>query len=369
MDYINDFRCQRYWSFPSTWNKDRKTKELNQMMFSGNYVASEKKDGYFERIVKDADGNVFMTSREKGVNGWVLKQDWVPHLHPFFEALPNNTCLIGEVFLEEGTSKNITSILGCKVEKAIERQQDPKKRLKLYLFDALQINGKDIHMLGIEERASQLLDLINSLNPNLLDDVSVAEYWTDPQEIHENWLNILAAGGEGIVMTKKGYPYSFGKRTSKMTLKVKKELEETIDVFLTGRYKDPTYLYTGKDINNWQYFYNESTQTRYNGKLEDVVDPSSYTAVTRLWYLGMAASVEIAVTRDSKVVPIGYISGIDDTLRKGIVAQPSKYAGLVGELNAMEIDRTGDVPTIRHGRIIRWRDDKTAKDCSYEQLL
>ena len=38
---------------------------------------------------------------------------------------------------------------------------------------------------------------------------------------------------------------------------------------------------------------------------------------------------------------------------------------MVLELQAMEIDKTGKVPTFRHARVINWRVDKSWKDCDY----
>jgi hypothetical protein len=83
----------------------------------------------------------------------------------------------------------------------------------------------------------------------------------------------------------------------------------------------------------------------------------------------MAAAVEIAVIKEGKTIPIGFISGITEDIRKGIVDDAKSFIGKVVELQAMEIDRSAEVPTLRHAKIINWRDDKNAKDCSWDQLL
>ena len=360
-----EIEAASYWSFPSSYDTKKRQEQLNTMLYSDDYVASEKKDGYWEMIIKDDEGNLTMRARSKGVNGWVCKQDWIPHLNPFFDALPNGTVLIAEVYLEGKTSKSITSILGCGVEKAIERQEGSNKLL-LSIFDILAWRGLNVHTLPITERIELLLkvqDIAESHNY-----VKVVEYWQTPEDIHENWLRILSEDGEGVVMTKKSNPYEFGKRSARHTLKLKKELEETIDVFLTGAYKDATKEYTGTELESWPYWYDEISEKRVEG-LQVQIHNNSLTPVTRLWYNEWAGAVEIAVIRDKKVQPIGWISGITDEVRQGIVEDNTNWKGKVVTLQAMEINKNEDPVTLRHAKIVNWRTDKNWEDCSYSQLV
>ena len=48
----------------------------------------------------------------------------------------------------------------------------------------------------------------------------------------ESYAGDTAAGGEGVVITNGDGKYEPGKRPSKTTLKIKKELKQTIDLFL-----------------------------------------------------------------------------------------------------------------------------------------
>ena len=355
-DFLN-IECQKYWSFPSSYDIKKKQEQLNLMLYSNDYIASEKKDGYWQMLIKDEDGNITMRARSKGVKGWICKQEWVPHLYSFFDTLPIGTCLLTEVYLPGGTSKSITSILGCGKEKAIQRQENNK--LHMYVFDVLAWDNEILYDKPIVERIKKLNNIIPS------EYIDIAIYWDTPDDIRTNWLNILSDGGEGVVLTKKNNPYEFGKRTARHTLKLKKELQETIDVFLTGRWKEATKLYTGDSVETWQYWYNEDTEERVSGTLSSIKNIDCLTPVTRLWYFHMAAAVEIAVILNDKVTPIGWISGINDEVRKGIVDNQDKYKGQVVELQAMEIDYNGTIPTLRHAKIVRWRnkEDKSWKDC------
>ena len=60
---------------------------------------------------------------------------------PFFEALPNGTCLLGEIYFpkNEGSS-NVTTIMGCTQDKALRRQENGEK-LHYYVFDVLAYNN------------------------------------------------------------------------------------------------------------------------------------------------------------------------------------------------------------------------------------
>ena len=128
--------AMKYWSFPSSYTKDKKAETMN-LVYSGDYIGAIKVDGYYERIIKDEDGNCFMVARNRNSKGEMTeKLAWVPHIQPWLDSLPNGTVLLTECYLpgNEG-SKKITSILGCLQEKAIKRQEEGQK-LHFYVFVA-----------------------------------------------------------------------------------------------------------------------------------------------------------------------------------------------------------------------------------------
>jgi len=358
-DFYNA-EAQKYWSFPASYDNKKRTDTLNSMLYSNDYIASEKRDGYFQFVIKDDEGDVLMRARSKGVNGWVFKQDWVPHLNPFFEALPNGTCLVCEVYIPGKTSKNITTILGCLKEKAIQRQEKGDK-LRLSVFDVLAWDGELLYNKPIIERVKYLHELPT---PEYVD---VVTYWDGPENITENWLNILSRGGEGVVLTRKDNKYEFGKRTAKHTLKLKKELSDTLDVFLTGRWKEPTVQYSGTELATWPYWYNVLKDERVYGDMSTRVHNNEFIPVTKLFFNKWAAAVEIAMIIDGKETPIGWISGVSDDVREEIVKMPEEYIHQVVELQAMEIDTSGKTPTLRHAKIVNWRSDKNWQDCIWHE--
>ena len=72
--------------------------------------------------------------------------------------------------------------------------------------------------------------------------------------------------GEGIVITDGSSLPEPGKRTSWKTLKIKKELDNPIDVFLTGNYKTANKDYKGKEIVSWKYWENTRTGDKLEGE-------------------------------------------------------------------------------------------------------
>ena len=333
------------------------------MIFSGDYLGARKMDGAYYRFIKDMDGNMRLQGRSKSVNGDYLdKLDHVPHLMSYFENLPNGTCLLGEIYFpkNEGSS-NVTTIMGCLTPKAIERQEKGDK-LHYYIFDIWAWDGKSFLQTNIEERLTYLNEVNIIRNTNYNEYVDVAMYY-EGEELWSKLQLILANGGEGIVMTKKGTVPSPGKRTARKTLKVKKELADNIDCFFTGRAAAPTREYTGKEIETWKYWEDIRTGAKMEGEyFKEYSTGAMIEPVTKPYFYKWAGSLEIGVMKDGEVKPIGFLSGLTDEIK----ANFKDYAMRCIEVAAMEIMK--DTLALRHGKFIQFRDDLTPQDCTYEKL-
>ena len=368
IDFQN-LEAEKYWSFAKSFKGDPK-EETRNMIFSGNYLGARKMDGAYYRFIKDMDGNMRLQGRSKSVSGEYLdKLDHVPHLLPYFESLPNGTCLLGEIYFpnNEGSS-NVTTIMGCLAPKAIERQQKGDK-LHYYIFDVWAYGGTSYMNKTIEDRIYELNEIYNNWaddgnheRPNAIAQIDFATYYNG-KELWEQLQKILAAGGEGIVMTKKGTAPSPGKRTARKTLKVKKELSENIDCFFTGRGTAPTRLYSGKEIETWRYWQNMRTGEKIEGEMyKDYAAGVAIEPLTKPSFYGWAGSLEIAVLKDGQVYSIGFLSGLSDEIKANPMAQKMKCI----EVTAMEILPTGG---IRHGKLERFRPDLSPTDCTYDKYM
>ena len=369
---FGEMEVQRYYAPPSSWSNQKKKDHAHSCIFGGDWLGAEKKDGYFTKLIKDEDGNIILYSRSRGVNGkFADKHEWVPHLNPFFEALPVGTCLLGELYFpSKPGSRNVTTIMGCLKEKAIERQVKGEK-LHFYVFDCLAWDGKS----WLNEKALTRFTWVSAFAP--IKYVSFAQYKSG-KELWSMLQEILARGDEGIVITHKDGKYEPGKRPSKTTLKIKKELKHTIDCFFTGRGSAPTKEYTGKEIETWQYWENARTGEKMEGDFyKEYSQGAGIMPITKGYYNGWCGSLEIGVFRhkvgskckingeifeDTEVYPIGWLSGVTEEMK----ANPSKFAFKPMEVTAMEYDEFNH--TLRHGKMVGWRADLELKDCNFEKI-
>jgi ATP-dependent DNA ligase len=325
-------------------------------------------------FLKDEDGNMYLRPRSRNVKKeFINKIDWVPHLHSFFESLPNGTCLLGEIYLPSNEqAKSTTSIMNCLLDKAIKRQE--KEKLIYYIFDVLALNGKSL----LEESAKNRFNALESLHYIDYDESYPYIEWAQYETGKELWntiQNLLADGYEGVVITRGDSHYLPGKRTNKDTLKIKKELQETIDCVVIGA-NAPTKIYTGKEPEIWEYWFDESTNEKILAKdfLEKThkniytayVEGATVIPVTKNWFYGWAGSWKLGAFKDGKIVQIGSLSGLTDEMKENW----KDYVGKVCEVSAMETSENQEGGRgLRHPKLIAIRDDINPEECTYERIF
>jgi hypothetical protein len=317
-------------------------------------------DGAYYRFIKDDEGNMSLQGRSRSVSGSFLnKIGHVPHLHEFFNSLPNGTCLLGEIYFPENEgSSNVTTIMGCTEAKAIARQSTGPK-LHYYIFDVWAWDGQSFMEVSCETRFHNV-GAFSKIFKN--EYVEWAEY-CEGAELWELLEKTLACGGEGIVMTKKGTHPEPGKRPARKTLKVKKELANTIDCIFTGKIAPPTKEYTGKEIETWTFWENVASGEKFNeNKYKEYMLGEPYVPITKPYFHSWAGSLEIGLVKGDKVIPIGWLSGLSDEIK----SNAEKYKGVPIEISAMEVLPTGG---LRHAKHVKFRPDLTIKDCSWEKVF
>ena len=357
IDFYN-LKAEKYWA-PT---KNINIQELvRNAVFSGDYIGSRKVDGHWYMIIKDEDGNLIFRGRTESVNGgYHNKIGHVPHLRDEFEKLPNGTVFLGELYFanKEG-SRNVTTIMGCLEKKAIERQEKGEK-LSFYVFDCLAYEG-NIMGLPLRERLRHFQYIPKS------DYISYAHYYRG-EKLLEFIAYCRAQGWEGVVLQLKDGIYEPGKRPARKSIKVKKELDNEIDCFLTGVYKPSTWEYTGKEIENWTYWWDDKNERKMEGLFyEEYNAGAPYTPITKGAFHGWAGAVEIGVLKDEEIVPIGWISNVTEEIKTSIVNENDICKFKVCKVSAMLIEH--DTHALRHARIMEWRDDISWKDCTYEKVF
>ena len=353
------------WTLPAN-KKDK----LSEICASEEYFAEEKLDGALYQFCRTDKGN-YLFGRTVSVKNGLLtnKIDNVPHINFALSCLPCDTVIIGEIYVPGGTSKNVTSIMGCLPAEAIKRQ-DKQGNIKYYLHDMIFYNGDDMQSWGAEARYQKLVEAWNEFHLEQFDFLRLAESFDTG--IEERLSQILAAGGEGIVLKKKDAPYSEGKRPAWATIKCKQM--DTIDLVCT-RAIEATKEYTGKELETWPYW-QERSERNQNGEYtwlssegqyyEDYLhNPHIYRPVTKPYFYGWKTAIGIGAYDDEgNLKEIGTVSsGLTDEMR----AHLDDYVGKVIALQCMSIDRKEK--TLRHPIVKTWRDDKNAAECKLSEVF
>lgn len=353
------------WTLPTN-KKDK----LSEICASGEYFAEEKLDGALYQFCRTNRGN-YLFGRTVSVKNGLLtnKIDNVPHVNSALSCLPCGTVIVGEIYVPDGTSKNVTSIMGCLPAEAIKRQ-DKQGKIKYYLHDMIFYNGENMQSWGAEARYQKLVEAWNEFHLEQFDFLRLAESFDTG--IEERLSQILAAGGEGIVLKKKDAPYSEGKRPAWATIKCKQM--DTIDLICI-RAIEATKEYTGKELETWPYW-QERSERDQNGEYtwlssegqyyEDYLhNPHIYRPVTKPYFYGWKTAIGIGAYDDEgNLKEIGTVSsGLTDEMR----AHLDDYVGKVVALQCMSIDRKEK--TLRHPIVKAWRDDKNAAECKLSEVF
>ena len=332
----------------------------------GTWFAQLKKDGALYMYVKGLGGENYLFGRTVSKKTGLLteKSANVPHIIEAFYDIPNGTIILGEIYYPGKTSKDVVSIMGCLPQKAIERQNKDYGLIHYYIYDCLGYNGTSLLKYDNWTRY-QVLQAIwkkhiveNSVIPFTLELAAAVE-----TDIYPAIGQALAAGEEGMVVKKKTAMYEPGKRPQTM---LKAKQVDYIDAVIIG-FKDPVIEYTGKEIENWQYWIcaddgmNLPVGFHYG---EDIAIP-----VTKHYYYGWKNAIEIgAYDSNGQLKSIGTIaSGLTDFMREDMSLHPENYLNKVVEIQCMMKDNKEQ--TLRHGFLIRVRDDKDEKDCMLKDIF
>ena len=364
--------AMKYYAPPASWSEEKKKENAINKIFSGDWQGSLKHDGCFYMVGKNLDGDIFVRPRAKNTKGeFVNKVDWVPHLHKYLNDLEPGTVMLGELYLPKNEqAKSTSSIMNSLQSKAVKKQEKEDEKLILYIFDILALEGELFYNKPAEDRFEEL-NVMWRAYPSQY--VEYAEYF-EGKELWDMLQKLLADGYEGMVITRKDAPYTPGSRKSSYTLKIKKEIQETIDCVIMGA-NSPSVLYTGKEIETWPYWFNNLTHQFITAdEYLDIYHTNIYAAynegmpvepVTKNYFYGWAGSLKLGLYDGDKLVHVGDLSGIDESIKESW----KDYVGKVVEISCMEIstNQSGGWG-FRHPRMLSIRQDKPARECTVDQV-
>ena len=359
------FKPMKIANFPNT-----RGITLEDLATSDDYYATEKIDGSWYCFNKTPNYAYLFgrtISRKNGLP--VEKSDNVPHIKEALSVLPPNTIIIGEIYTGDKTktSKDTVSVMGSLLKRAIALQKK-QGSVHYYLHDIIMYDGEDLTSLGAFDRYNKIKEIYFDLKLNKYDFLELAPILNTKNAL-EAAAEIIARGGEGVVLKKKDYPYEYNKRPAYSSVKIKKA--DTVDVVCMG-FEDPTKEYNGKETSD--YLMNIRTGEKIiRGKhtklnlLKDAIDNiEDFIEITKPFYYGWKTAIKIGLYKDGELVSIGTVSsGLTDFYREDFAKNPQKYIGQVIECECMEL-KDG---TLRHPVFTRFREDKNAEDCKYEEIF
>jgi len=354
----------KYWAFPSSYSTLKKEIELKNFIASHNYCFSQKWDGNWSRaIINHEKGCVLQTrgiSVTTGTYGEV--QTKVTWWDSVTSAFTNETVILGEIYVDGGVDRDVGSLLRCLPEKAIARQKD--KPAKWRVFDVLCYEGEDISALPIVERIKYIPYVIARINNPL---VTGNKYYEVDDTFYDKLSAIFEAGGEGVVMWRKDGAYQPGKRTARLTCKVKKELEKEADVLCIGLVR-AVREYTGKDVENWTYWENLKTGELLKGyHYQDYISNHSYEPVSKGYFYGWPGAIRCgALKEDGTVAHVCDVSGLTEELKTNLRDNFHDYLMKPMKVTAMEVTPDG---SLRHPRFLGFRDDINTGDCTLSKII
>jgi hypothetical protein len=92
-----------------------------------------------------------------------------------------------------------------------------------------------------------------------------------------------------------------------------------------------------------------------------------YTISKAASHAGQLEAFQLGVYRDGGMEMITSIGSLTKELRKdGLINYFEKYRGRVMEIECYTVFKSG---MLRHPSMVRWRDDKSALDCTWEELM
>ena len=372
IDFYN-LEAMKYYAPSTTWSAEKKKQNAMDKIFSGLWWGAVKKDGCFYLCGKTMEEEIFVRPRAKNTKGeFVNKVDWVPQIHSFLNKLEPGTVLIGELYLpRDEQAKSTSSIMNSLCAKGIKRQEKEENKLHLYVFDVLADGGESYLNMKAIDRFLKVEDYSKKYQ---FPYIEFAAYYNG-RELWNKLQETLANGGEGIVITYEDATYEPGKRSAKISLKVKKELQDTVDCIIIGA-NSPSILYTGKEVETWPYWFNNLTHQFITAdEYLAIYHTNIYVAynegvpvepITKNYFYGWAGSWKLGAYKDGKLVQIGSLSGLTDEQKENW----KDYVGKVVEVSAMETSENQEGGKgLRHPKLISIRDDVTPEECTYERIF
>ena len=288
---------------------------LKQLLNDDHYVAQEKLDG-MRAIVHVTPTGLRIFSRSAGVGDPfkpLEKTSALPHLAALTFTGMVGTVLDCEILVNDLDSSQLSG--------TIHKNEITNENylVKLYVFDILWFNGKDLTQKTLHERLGFLLTAKTRIYSK---HIVYLPYAYSTEEKLALYKSVLERNKEGVMLKNLTATYCLGGRPANNWYKAKKSA--TYDCVVIG-------FTQGKG--------------KYNTRIGAVVF-GQYVNTPRGWMLK----------------ELGQASGMTDAQRNDFTQNQSKYIGNVVTIKGMERLRSG---AIRHPQFVAIRSDKNPNQCRW----
>lgn len=365
----------RYWAPAASMSPETKRQHLEQLILSGQYIWSQKFDGNWSRAIITSGRSALQTrgiSKKTGTYGEVQDKVffWDDIVHAFNKG---DTVILGEIYLPGGIDKDCGSILRCLTDKALSRQKD--KKLEWRIFDVLVLDGIDMINFPVEKRVSYIPEVVSRINSPLVKGI---KYHEMDENFFDDINTIFMNGGEGAVCYKKTAIYEPGKRGPHAwdSVKVKQEIASDIDCFIID-IEPATRTYTGKDLENWQFWLNTRTGEKVIGKyFGEYQLGGPYEPISKNYYFNWPGAIVTGVyNKQKEIIPLCKVAGLTEDFKNELRDNfeewkmcPLTIGGMM--VSTAQADEKGIGISIRHPYLKNIRkEDISPEDCTLEKIL
>jgi len=299
--------------------------KLSLLWDDPDYVAEEKIDG--ERVlIHIASDGVKLSTRSGSVTNERAPID-ITHRWPQIQVirdcgLPVGTVLDSEVASDILRPEEVAGVLNYKSDAVT-----PDDVLRCFVFDCIYWGDDTLEGAVWTERYSAARCAVDTINNKL---VSMPLKTFDCKK--DFYDDIVASGGEGVVLKNIFSRYVQGKKPANMWVKAKKS--DTFDCIITG--------------------FKPAKQGKYSGLIGSV-ELSQYKP--------MGPEGDLI---EYRLFTVCHASGMTDDMRRHMTEFPEQYIGRVAVIEAAE--RLPNSLSLRHPRIkyIRPEGSKAPEDCIVE---
>lgn len=223
------------------------------------------------------------------------------------------------------------SILGSLPAEAIRKQQESNGWVKAYAFDIVKVEGMSSTLLAQLVRREMLARYLQNVDPNL---VMLMPMWVGltASEIEQLFYLLTDAEGEGLIGKVLDAKYDAATNWYKL------KRYYPVDCVVTGEYKVGEEGKTGKML----------------GKVSSIaVGVYDKGILHHIGWMSAIMDDESALMTPEQFLASGLIGGPVECLHNGLQSKPEASCGY----------------SLRHPRFRRWRDDKSASDCTLSALI